>query len=309
MVKRTGKGQIAVKKKKVLFVLNAQQGGGFLVISQSSWRNQPSDGEYFTEKITENAIPSTQHRPWTWMLFLRHFLGFMQCQVKHLMDWGNWEPYRHSLWPAASKTNQCSSPKIIMVCLQWDLPPLQLGFFWRFELLCPGLPGCSHLQFQSLLYSWIKNTGKITEAVHKKKKWSHLCVTPQSLGPALPSFHIVYPRWLLSLHGTQEHCDSSSSLVSKYHPGDISPVICCCWNISALLHNCLCSQDCDILWFSFCRKVVTTFIPFSNWILYWLEVQADCLVIPYEKVPYKIFNFLLHPIYVVFSYHCIEPNT
>lgn len=90
---------------------------------------------------------------------------------------------------------------------KWDLPPLQSEPLWDLNCyLSPALPGCSHLEFLSLLYSWIKNTGKITEAIHKKKKWSHLRVTLQSLEPALASFHILCPPRLQSLHGTQEHC-------------------------------------------------------------------------------------------------------
>lgn len=42
--------------------------------------------------------------------------------------------------------------------------------FWDLNCsLSPALPGCSHLEFQSLFYNSVESTGKITEAIHKKR--------------------------------------------------------------------------------------------------------------------------------------------
>lgn len=145
-------------------------------------------------------------------------------------------PDRHSLWPAASKSNH----KKIMMCLQWALPPLQWELPWRSEL-SPGLPGCSHLQFHSLFYSWIKNTGKITEAMHKKR--NEVTSVWHYRAWSLPFPHFTFCI-LDDFTPSMKHRSTVTAALPWWAntiQDTFSPIIFCCWNISALLQNCLCT--------------------------------------------------------------------
>lgn len=176
--------------------------------------------------------------------------GFYEVTGKIKPHRSNWEPLKVQLVTSSPQktTNQRSPPQRIMM----HFTPLHSVCFWWFELL----PGAG---------TWIPVTALQLSEEHWENYWGylkcHFYLTVQSLEP-ISSFHMLYPWCLPSLH----ECRSTLPTLLFWGANTIqrtfSPVICCCWNLSAALQ--VCSVPRTVTDHGFlCREVVTPFIRFQ----------------------------------------------